>query len=114
MARLRAENEAEERGGAAATSSEPEASSVGRKRHLDETSKNSGDKPDPDEENDEEQTEMMAMMGFGGFGSTKGEAVADNQSSVARGGAALKNKGRKYRQYMNRKGGFIRPLDKMN
>ena len=56
---------------------------------------------------------MMQMMGFGGFGTTKGKAVADNQSSAAR-GAASKNKGRKYRQYMNRKGGFNRPLDKMN
>ena len=110
MARLRAENEAEERGGAAA-SLEPEASTIGRKRNRDEPSKQS-DKNE-DEESDEEQTEMMIMMGFGGFGSTKGKAVADNQSSAAR-GAASKNKGRKYRQYMNRKGGFNRPLDKMN
>ena len=51
-------------------------------------------------------------MGFGGFGTTKGKAVEDNQSSAAR-GASSKNKGRKYRQYMNRKGGFNRPLDKM-
>lgn len=63
------------------------------------------------EVDDEEQ--MRIMMGFGGFGTTKGKAVADNQHGAAR-GAASKNKGRKYRQYMNRKGGFNRPLDKMN
>lgn len=66
-----------------------------------------------DEEGDEDQNAMMQMMGMSGFGTTKGKAVADNQSSAAR-GAASKNKGRKYRQYMNRKGGFNRPLDKMN
>jgi U4/U6.U5 tri-snRNP-associated protein 3 len=59
-----------------------------------------------------EEEQMQRMLGFSGFGSTKGEAVKDNQTSAAR-GAAAKNKARKYRQYMNRKGGFNRPLDKM-
>ena len=59
------------------------------------------------------EQQMMKLMGIGSFGSTKGEAVADNQSTAARGGAA-KNKARKYRQYMNRKNGFNRPLQKMN
>ena len=60
---------------------------------------------------DEEQMKML--LGFDGFGSTKGEAVQDNQNSAAR-GAAAKNKARKYRQYMNRKNGFNRPLEKMD
>ncbi len=59
------------------------------------------------------EEQMLKLMGIGSFGSTKGEAVADNQSTAARGGAA-KNKARKYRQYMNRKSGFNRPLQKMN
>jgi U4/U6.U5 tri-snRNP-associated protein 3 len=60
--------------------------------------------------NEEEQ--MKKLLGFDGFGSTKGEAVADNKNTAAR-GVAAKNKARKYRQYMNRKNGFNRPLEKM-
>mmetsp|Transcript_34658 Transcript_34658/g.45935 ORF Transcript_34658/g.45935 Transcript_34658/m.45935 type:complete len:141 (+) Transcript_34658:573-995(+) len=64
------------------------------------------------EELDEEE-QMKLLFGFsGGFDSTKNKAVKDNASSASR-GAASKNKQRKYRQYMNRKGGFNRPLDKM-
>ena len=61
----------------------------------------------------DEEEQMRKLLGFDGFGSTKGEAVEDNQSTAARGGAA-KNKARKYRQYMNRKNGFNRPLEKMS
>mmetsp|Transcript_9645 Transcript_9645/g.24029 ORF Transcript_9645/g.24029 Transcript_9645/m.24029 type:complete len:167 (+) Transcript_9645:83-583(+) len=68
-------------------------------------------KPEELEGLDEEE-QMRKLLGFNGFGSTKGEAVEDNQSTAARGGAA-KNKARKYRQYMNRKSGFNRPLEKM-
>ena len=60
----------------------------------------------------DEEEQMRKLLGFDGFGSTKGEAVKDNQSSAAR-GVAAKNKARKYRQYMNRKNGFNRPLEKM-
>ena len=61
----------------------------------------------------EEDDQMQLMLGFsGGFGTTKGKVVEDNLKTAAR-GAAAKNKARKYRQYMNRKGGFNRPLDKM-
>ncbi|RKP39218.1 U4/U6.U5 tri-snRNP-associated protein 3, partial [Dimargaris cristalligena] len=49
---------------------------------------------------------LMAMMGFGSFGSTQGEHVLNNTA----GGASVK-KQRQYRQYMNRQGGFNRPLD---
>ena len=61
----------------------------------------------------DEEEQMKRLLGFDGFGSTKGEAVQDNQTSAAR-GAAAKNKARKYRQYMNRKNGFNRPLEKMD
>jgi hypothetical protein len=60
----------------------------------------------------DEEEQMRKLLGFEGFGSTKGESVEDNQSSAAR-GVAGKNKARKYRQYMNRKSGFNRPLEKM-
>ena len=61
-------------------------------------------------ENEEE--EMMKMMGFGGFDSTKEKAVKTNQN-VKETTGSYKPKERKYRQYMNRKGGFNRPLDKI-
>lgn len=49
--------------------------------------------------------EMAAMMGFGGFGTTKGKKVTGNNL-----GAVRKEKKTEYRQYMNRVGGFNRPL----
>lgn len=61
----------------------------------------------------EEEEQMRRLLGFDGFGSTKGEAVEDNHKSAAR-GVAAKNKARKYRQYMNRKNGFNRPLEKID
>lgn len=51
---------------------------------------------------------MLGMMGMTGFGSTKGQHVQGNQD----GGANVK-KSRTWRQYMNRRGGFNRPLDKI-
>lgn len=54
----------------------------------------------------EEEKEMMKLMGFGNFETTKGKHVAGN---VAYGVHVIHK--RKYRQYMNRKGGFNRPLD---
>ncbi|KAG6874058.1 hypothetical protein C0995_006915 [Termitomyces sp. Mi166 len=68
----------------------------------------------PDEEGeamDAENTDdaaMMAAMGLTGFGSTKGKAVEGNQD-----GAVFLKKQRTWRQYMNRRGGFNRPLDKI-
>lgn len=50
---------------------------------------------------------MRAMLGFGSFESTTGQAVAGN----SQGGAKI-NTQRTWRQYMNRQGGFNRPLDK--
>jgi len=72
------------------------------------------DAPDADEEGEEmddtneDDAAMMAMMGMAGFGSTKGKVVEGNQE-----GAASIKKVRTWRQYMNRRGGFNRPLDKI-
>jgi len=51
---------------------------------------------------------MMAAMGLAGFGSTKGKHVEGNQE-----GSVSVKKMRTWRQYMNRRGGFNRPLDKV-
>ena len=67
--------------------------------------------PAADEEEDEE-AEMRRVLGISGFDTTKGKAVEDNHHGAGAGGMA-KHKARKYRQYMNRKGGFNRPLDKI-
>lgn len=53
-----------------------------------------------------EEQEMLKVMGFCGFDTTKGKKVEDNVQGEVH--VVLK---RKYRQYMNRKGGFNRPLD---
>lgn len=53
-----------------------------------------------------EDKEMVKMMGFCSFDSTKGKKVEGNDVGAVH--VILK---RKYRQYMNRKGGFNRPLD---
>jgi len=51
---------------------------------------------------------IAAMMGFGGFGTTKGKELEGNQT-----GGVFVKKQRTWRQYMNRRGGFNRPLDKI-
>jgi U4/U6.U5 tri-snRNP-associated protein 3 len=111
MARLRAENEHEERQIAAALdqdlSNEAAKKKKGPQEQIFEVN------PEELEEMDEEE-QMRALLGFtSGFGSTKGQKVEDNHTTSAK-GAASKNKARKYRQYMNRKHGFNRPLDKMD
>lgn len=58
-----------------------------------------------DEPLDDDEAAMQAMMGFSGFGSTKGKKVAGNDV-----GGVRKEKKTEYRQYMNRQGGFNRPL----
>ncbi|CDZ96836.1 Nucleic acid binding protein [Phaffia rhodozyma] len=55
-----------------------------------------------------EEDEMAKMMGFGGFGTSKGKHVSSNDT-----GDVVIKKQRTWRQYMNRKGGFNRPLDKV-
>lgn len=54
----------------------------------------------------EEEREIMRLMGFCSFDTTKGKKVDSNDVGEVH--VILK---RKYRQYMNRKGGFNRPLD---
>ncbi|KAL0071470.1 hypothetical protein AAF712_001327 [Marasmius tenuissimus] len=56
----------------------------------------------------DDDSAMMAMMGMSGFGSTKGKHVEGNQE-----GTVNIKKMRTWRQYMNRRGGFNRPLDKI-
>lgn len=56
---------------------------------------------------DPEEAEMMALMGFGGFSSTQGKQVDDPNSNAS---AVHKKTTRRARQYMNRPGGFNRPL----
>ncbi|XP_072258898.1 U4/U6.U5 small nuclear ribonucleoprotein 27 kDa protein [Pyxicephalus adspersus] len=55
----------------------------------------------------EEEIEMMKLMGFGSFDTTKGRKVDGSVNAYA----INVSQKRKYRQYMNRKGGFNRPLD---
>ncbi|XP_077416304.1 U4/U6.U5 small nuclear ribonucleoprotein 27 kDa protein [Vanacampus margaritifer] len=55
----------------------------------------------------EEEIEMMKLMGFSTFDSTKGKK-SDGATNAYAINTTMK---RKYRQYMNRKGGFNRPLD---
>lgn len=54
---------------------------------------------------------MKMLLGFGDFDTTKGKMVEENVKSAAVGTARHETK-REYRQYMNRRGGFNRPLDK--
>ncbi|XP_059099982.1 U4/U6.U5 small nuclear ribonucleoprotein 27 kDa protein-like [Peromyscus eremicus] len=55
----------------------------------------------------EKEIEMMKLMGFASFDSTKGKKVDGSVNAYA----INVSQKRKYRQYMNRKGGFNRPLD---
>lgn len=49
---------------------------------------------------------MMKMLGFCQFNTSKNKKIDGNEDGAVH--VILK---RKYRQYMNRKGGFNRPLD---
>ncbi|ELU44741.1 hypothetical protein AG1IA_01222 [Rhizoctonia solani AG-1 IA] len=69
---------------------------------------NVGGEIEEGEDMEEDEEDMMAAMGFGGFDTLQGKSVNGNQQ-----GAANVKKQRTWRQYMNRKGGFNRPLDKV-
>ena len=59
------------------------------------------------------EEELLAqLMGLQGFDTSKGVGVADNKFGDGKGGVR-KNQVRKHRQYMNRKDGFNRPLDRI-
>ncbi|XP_066570358.1 U4/U6.U5 small nuclear ribonucleoprotein 27 kDa protein [Amia ocellicauda] len=55
----------------------------------------------------EDEIEMMKLMGFSTFDTTKGRKMDGSVNAFA----VNVSQKRKYRQYMNRKGGFNRPLD---
>lgn len=55
---------------------------------------------------EQEAAAMQQLMGFGQMGSTKGKHVDGNVEPTLK----TQKKARKYRQYMNRKGGFNRLL----
>jgi len=55
----------------------------------------------------QEEIDMLKLMGFSTFDTTKGKHVDGSCNAFA---VNIQQK-RKYRQYMNRKGGFNRPLD---
>lgn len=57
-------------------------------------------------ENDELLYEVQRVMGFAGFKSTQNRKVPGNDKNFA----VKKQKETQYRQYMNRVGGFNRPL----
>ncbi|KAI0703631.1 hypothetical protein BC835DRAFT_1318526 [Cytidiella melzeri] len=77
-------------------------------RQLSEMPTEDGEEVEPMDATNDDDAAMMAMMGMSGFGSTKGKHVEGNQE-----GAASVKKMRTWRQYMNRRGGFNRPLDKI-
>ncbi|CAK62438.1 unnamed protein product (macronuclear) [Paramecium tetraurelia] len=75
----------------------------------------------PEEEGDDEEDyeekmkkvnqELLKKFGFTSFGSSKGK---DHTASAVEGVFKAANQKRKYRQYMHRRGGFNRLLDKMD
>jgi U4/U6.U5 tri-snRNP-associated protein 3 len=73
---------------------------------------NSNDDDDENDDDDDEQLMMKELFGITNFGTTKYTKVDTNHTTAAIGVISKKkSKGRKYRQYMNRKNGFNRPLD---
>lgn len=61
---------------------------------------------DVDGNEDDEEAQMRRVMGFAGFRSTKNTKVPGNDRNYG----VRKEKKTEYRQYMNRVGGFNRPL----
>lgn len=61
---------------------------------------------DVDEDEDDGEAAMKRIMGFASFRSTKNTKVPGNDKLYA----VRKDKQTQYRQYMNRTGGFNRPL----
>ena len=59
---------------------------------------------------DAEAKMMAEMMGFSAFDTTAGKEVDDPRCKQE---AIHHKEKRKYRQYMNRRGGFNRPLDEV-
>lgn len=66
---------------------------------------------DSSEYESEDDPEMLIALGFKSFGTTKHKS---HDKTTVEGVFKNKNHTRKYRQYMNRPGGFNKNLDKMN
>ncbi|KAG6157025.1 hypothetical protein E4U37_007906 [Claviceps purpurea] len=81
------------------------SSSGHKKPHDDDDGDSDGEVEGEGEGEDDDQAAMQALMGFGGFGTTKGKKVRGNNA-----GSVYREKKVEYRQYMNRQGGFNRPL----
>jgi U4/U6.U5 tri-snRNP-associated protein 3 len=79
----------------------------GKNDDLDKRRDNGTDDDEDDDivVEDDMMAQMQAMMGFGGFDTTKQKKIPGNNL-----GAVRKEKKTEYRQYMNRVGGFNRPL----
>ncbi|KAK1766085.1 hypothetical protein QBC33DRAFT_541776 [Phialemonium atrogriseum] len=93
----------EQDSGAASHNTQEEAVSRGKR---DDTAMDEDDQDDDDVVvMDDDMEAMKAIMGFGSFGTTKNTKVTGNNI-----GAVRKEKKTEYRQYMNRVGGFNRPL----
>ena len=73
----------------------------------------SEDNNSSDSEHSDETTEIMRVMGFAKFHSTKGEKKPTDYLGKIESEVRIVKK-RRYRQYMNRRGGFNRPLDPIN
>ncbi|KAH9946066.1 uncharacterized protein BXZ73DRAFT_86266 [Epithele typhae] len=86
----------------------PESSLTGARQDSEKPTADGEEEGEEMEATNGDDEAMMAMMGMSGFGSTKGKHVEGNQE----GGVDIK-KIRTWRQYMNRRGGFNRPLDKI-
>jgi len=78
----------------------PKGNVNGDAKHRDTSMTNGIDEAD-------EENLMQQIMGFGGFRSTKNTKVPGNDKNYG----VRKDKRTQYRQYMNRQGGFNRPLD---
>jgi U4/U6.U5 tri-snRNP-associated protein 3 len=79
---------------------------------------NRNDRSPPKHQEDEPEEDlspeemMKKMMGFSGFSTTQGKKADANDGTAAEKGYIRKGtSARQYRQYMNRAGGFNRPLD---
>tara|TARA_B100000519_G_C14225834_1_gene429955 strand:+ start:768 stop:1034 length:267 start_codon:yes stop_codon:yes gene_type:complete len=62
---------------------------------------------DNDDDDDDEATQMAKLMGFSGFDTTHQKQVKDPKANVS---GVFKKTKREARQYMNRPGGFNKPL----
>ncbi|KAK7014978.1 U4/U6.U5 small nuclear ribonucleoprotein [Favolaschia claudopus] len=81
---------------------------VQKRLNLDPDAPDNSNEEGEEVDMEDDEASMMAMMGMSGFGTTKGRHIEGNQE-----GAASVKKQRTWRQYMNRRGGFNRPLDKI-